>query len=159
MKIRFISSHHRRPKNVAINFVHCKRRRQRIVYIYSIHKVGNLISPDEYTYSIFCILQKSYARQIKLSCQPYVYYIYKQYAAAGACSARNLSRHFWAAYVHIWICRYLCIINSNSVYCSSVSCHVKRKISRLVLAFLRTEGQAYRKVTVHKTRMKVTRLI
>ena len=24
--------------------------------------------------------------------------IYKQYAAAGACSARNLSRHFWAAY-------------------------------------------------------------
>ena len=28
---------HRRPKNVAINFVHCKRRRQRIVYIYSIH--------------------------------------------------------------------------------------------------------------------------
>ena len=39
---------HRRPKNVAINFVHCKRRRQRIVYIYSIHKVGNLISPDEH---------------------------------------------------------------------------------------------------------------
>ena len=36
---------HRRPKNVAINFVHCKRRRQRIVYIYSIHKVGNLITP------------------------------------------------------------------------------------------------------------------
>ena len=27
-----------------------------------------------------------------------VYYICKQYAAAGACSARNLSRHFWAAY-------------------------------------------------------------
>ena len=26
-----------------------------------------------------------------------VLYIYKQYAAAGACSARNLSRHFWAA--------------------------------------------------------------
>ena len=39
---------HRRPKIVAINFVHCKRRRQRIVYIYSIHKVGNLISPDEH---------------------------------------------------------------------------------------------------------------
>ena len=39
---------HRRPKNVAINFVHCKRRRQRIVYIYSIHKVGNLISADEH---------------------------------------------------------------------------------------------------------------
>ena len=46
------------------NFVHCKRERQRIVYIYSIH----------------------------------VCYICKQYAAAGACSARNLSRHFWAAY-------------------------------------------------------------
>ncbi len=30
------------------NFVHCKRERQRIVYIYNIHKVGNLISPDEY---------------------------------------------------------------------------------------------------------------
>ena len=30
------------------NFVHCKRERQRIVYIYSIHKVGNLISPDEH---------------------------------------------------------------------------------------------------------------
>ena len=42
------TSAHRRPKNVAINFVHCKRRRQRIVYIYSIHKVGNLISPDEH---------------------------------------------------------------------------------------------------------------
>ena len=28
----------------------------------------------------------------------YIYYICKQYAAAGACSARNLSRHFWAAY-------------------------------------------------------------
>ena len=26
-----------------------------------------------------------------------ILYIYKQYAAAGACSARNLSRHFWAA--------------------------------------------------------------
>ena len=40
---------------------------------------------------------------MKLSCQPYVYYIYKQYAAAGACSARNLSRHFWAAYdiIHV----------------------------------------------------------
>ena len=24
------------------NFVHCKRERQRIVYIYSMHKVGNL---------------------------------------------------------------------------------------------------------------------
>ena len=42
------AQNHRRPKNVAINFVHCKRRRQRIVYIYSIHKVGNLISPDEH---------------------------------------------------------------------------------------------------------------
>ena len=39
---------HRRPKNVAINFVHCKRERQRIVYIYNIYKVGNLISPDEH---------------------------------------------------------------------------------------------------------------
>ena len=27
------------------NFVHCKRER---VYIYNIHKVGNLISPDEH---------------------------------------------------------------------------------------------------------------
>ena len=27
-----------------------------------------------------------------------VCYICKQYAAAGACCARNLSRHFWAAY-------------------------------------------------------------
>ena len=25
---------------------------------------------------VFCVLQKSYARQMKLSCQPYVYYIY-----------------------------------------------------------------------------------
>ena len=50
------------------------------------------------TSDVFCVLQKSYARQMKLSCQPYVYYICKQYAAAGACSARNLSRHFWAAY-------------------------------------------------------------
>ena len=31
----------------------------------------------------------------------HVYYICKQYAAAGACSARNLSRHFWAAYALI----------------------------------------------------------
>ena len=30
------------------NFVYCKRERQRIVYIYNIHKVGNLISPDEH---------------------------------------------------------------------------------------------------------------
>ena len=30
------------------NFVHCKRERQRIVYIYNIHKVGNLILPDEH---------------------------------------------------------------------------------------------------------------
>ena len=50
------------------------------------------------TSDVFCVLQKSYARQMKLSCQPYVYYICKQYAAAGACSARNLSRHFWAVY-------------------------------------------------------------
>ena len=48
------------------------------------------------TSAVFCVLQKSYARQVKLSCQPYVYYICKQYAAARACSARNLSRHFWA---------------------------------------------------------------
>ena len=32
---------------------------------------------------------ESYARQVKLSCQPYVYYICKQYAAARPCSARN----------------------------------------------------------------------
>ena len=52
------------------------------------------------TSDVLRVLQKSYARQMKLSCQPYVYYIYicKQYAAAGACSARNLSRHFWASY-------------------------------------------------------------
>ena len=49
------------------------------------------------TSDVFCVLQKSYARQVKLSYQPYVYYICKQYAAARACSARNLSRHFWAA--------------------------------------------------------------
>ena len=34
---RYLLHNHRRPKNVAINFVHCKRRRQRIVYICSIH--------------------------------------------------------------------------------------------------------------------------
>ena len=67
--------------------MHCKRRRQRIVYIYSIHKVGNLISPDEHMTFVKHKIHRSY-----------VYYIYKQYAAAGACSARNLSRHFWAAY-------------------------------------------------------------
>ena len=50
------------------------------------------------TSDVLRVLQKSYARQMKLSCQPNVYYICKQYAAAGACSARNLSRHFWAAY-------------------------------------------------------------
>ena len=33
------------------------------------------------TSDVFCVLQKSYARQMKLSCQPYVYYICKQYAA------------------------------------------------------------------------------
>ena len=38
---------------------------------------------------VFCVLQKSYARQVKLSCQPYLYYICKQYAAARTCSARN----------------------------------------------------------------------
>ena len=59
------------------------------------HSFLPVVSP---TSDVFCVLQKSYARQVKLSCQPYVYYIYKQYAAAGACSARNLSRHFWAAY-------------------------------------------------------------
>ena len=30
------------------------------------------------TSDVFCVLQKSYARQVKLSCQPYVYYICKQ---------------------------------------------------------------------------------
>ena len=45
------------------NFV---RERQRIVYIYNIHKIGNLISPDEDVFS------------------PDVYYICKQYVAARA---------------------------------------------------------------------------
>ena len=45
------------------NFVHCKRERQRIVYIYNI------------LYIIYTIL--------------FTYYISKQYAAARACSAQN----------------------------------------------------------------------
>ena len=44
---RSVTSNHRRPKNVW-KFCALKRERQRIVYIYSIHKVGNLISPDEH---------------------------------------------------------------------------------------------------------------
>ena len=86
-KNEYLGFVHSWPKNVAINFVHCKRRRQRIVYIYSIH----------------------------------VYYIYKQYAAAGACSARNLSRHFWAAYG-------LCIYSFSNFLCIEifmVLCHSK----------------------------------
>ena len=41
------------------------------------------------TNDVFCVLQKSYARQVKLSRQPYAYYFCKQYATARACSARN----------------------------------------------------------------------
>ena len=53
------------------------------------------------TSDVFRVLQKSYARQVKLNCQPYVYYKCKQYAAARACSTRNfptfLGRYgFWA---------------------------------------------------------------
>ena len=40
---------HRRPKNVAINFVHCKRRRQRIVYIY----INNTLPPALAVHEIY----------------------------------------------------------------------------------------------------------
>ena len=85
-----MSLYHRRPKNVAINFVHCKRRRQRIVYIYVYYVY--------YIYKQYAAAGACSARNLS---RHFVYYIYKQYAAAGACSARNLSRHFWAAYDYI----------------------------------------------------------
>ena len=44
---------HRRPKNVAINFVHCKRRRQRIVYIYSIQYINNTLPPALAVHEIY----------------------------------------------------------------------------------------------------------
>ena len=84
---------HRRPKNVAINFVHCKRRRQRIVY--------------------------------------------KQYAAAGACSARNLSRHFWAAYGFCCFFYIFTILSRARAQLSTMdttaqwSCHTTKQASSL----------------------------
>ena len=49
------------------------------------------------TSDVFRVLQKSYARQVKLNCQPYVYYKCKQYAAARACSARNFPAFLYGA--------------------------------------------------------------
>ena len=49
------------------------------------------------TNGVFCVLQKLYARQVKLSCQAYAYYICKQYAAL-ALVVHEISRYFWAAY-------------------------------------------------------------
>ena len=34
------------------------------------------------TSDVFCVQQKSYVRQVKFSCQPYVSYICKEYATA-----------------------------------------------------------------------------
>ena len=64
---------------------------------------------------------------MKLSCQPYVYYIYKQYAAAGACSARNLSRHFWAAYDNIHVNNTLPLAHEISKANEILSLSVKRE--------------------------------
>ena len=51
------------------------------------------------TSDVFCVLQKSYARQVKLSCQPYVYYIiYVNNTLPLALALHKISRHFWAAY-------------------------------------------------------------
>ena len=41
---------------------------------------------------VFCVLQKSYARQVKLSCQPYVYYIYINNTLPPALAAREIYR-------------------------------------------------------------------
>ena len=55
------------------------------------------------TSDVLRVLQKSYARQVKLSCQPYVYYICKQYAAARPCSARNFQTFLGRLCIHFEI--------------------------------------------------------
>ena len=78
-----------------------------------------------------CFTKVRYARQVKLSRQPYVYStiyvnnIYSTYAAAGACSARNLSQQFWAAYGNT--------INCN---CISISEGTSKLVKRLRQVFL-----------------------
>ena len=53
------------------------------------------------TSNVFCVLQKSYARQVKLSCQPYVYY-YVNNTLPLALAVHEISRHFWAAYALLY---------------------------------------------------------
>ena len=55
------------------------------------------------TSDVFCVLQKSYARQMKLSCQPYVYYICKQYAAP-ALAVHEIYRDIFGP---LWYIKYL----------------------------------------------------
>ena len=47
------------------------------------------------TSDVFCVLQKSYARQVKLSCLPYVCYICKQYVAARARNFQTFLGRLW----------------------------------------------------------------
>ena len=47
------------------------------------------------TSDVFCVYQKSYARQVKLSCLPYVYYICKQYVAARARNFQTFLGRLW----------------------------------------------------------------
>ena len=75
---------HRRPKNVAINFVHCKRRRQRIVYIYSIYIYKQcLYIYKQYVY--ICLYIYIYINNICL-------YIYKQYTLPPALAVHEIYR-------------------------------------------------------------------
>ena len=81
------------PEALKTNFIEYLWQNYQRLMCHSFLPVFNYTTSD-----VLRVLQKSYARQVKLSCQPYVYYICKHNAAARACSARNLSRHFWAAY-------------------------------------------------------------
>ena len=71
------------PETLKTNFIEYVQSNYQRLMCHSFLPVFNSTS------DVFCVLQKSYARQVKLSCQPYVYYICKQYAAARACSAQN----------------------------------------------------------------------
>lgn len=42
------------------------------------------------TTDVFCVYQKSCPPQVKMSCQPYVYYICKQYAVARVCAVHEI---------------------------------------------------------------------
>ena len=46
---------------------------------------------------VFCVQQNLYVRQEKLSCQPCVSYLCKQYAIPSAFAVHGIFRYFWAS--------------------------------------------------------------